>query len=261
MMRSLFLLLLLPVYCFSQSALTAPNAMAPAGAKVPTRGLPRWAGSYEGTLPCADCSGLKTTIVLSSDQTYILRSQYLGKSDSVYEDLGKFKWTKTKGIIKLISKDSSSHLMYYYLGRNILTQRDAQGQKITGAMADKFNLIKEVPSLTEKYWKLVELYGKPVVYDSTAHREAYIVFRVKDKRMTGNGGCNTISGTYELLTGDRIHISKVVSTMMACMGANVEAEFLKVLQMADNYNLSVDKLVLNRARMAPLARFEAVYSR
>jgi len=46
---------------------------------------------------------------------------------------------------------------------------------------------------------------------------------------------------------------------MACPDMTIEQGFLKAINSADNYNL-VDgqKLVLNRARMAPLARFEAV---
>jgi len=38
----------------------------------------------------------------------------------------------------------------------------------------------------------------------------------------------------------------------------IESQFLKVLTMADNYNI-VDLVVLNKARMAPLARFKTVY--
>jgi heat shock protein HslJ len=38
----------------------------------------------------------------------------------------------------------------------------------------------------------------------------------------------------------------------------LETQFLKVLEMADNYTIAGDNLVLNRARMAPLARFKSV---
>jgi heat shock protein HslJ len=41
----------------------------------------------------------------------------------------------------------------------------------------------------------------------------------------------------------------------------VETAFHDVLKMVDNYSLSGDRLTLNRARMAPLARFEAVHLR
>ena len=40
---------------------------------------------------------------------------------------------------------------------------------------------------------------------------------------------------------------------------DVENAFQEVLRTADNYSLGGDRLTLSRARMAPLARFEAVY--
>jgi heat shock protein HslJ len=38
-----------------------------------------------------------------------------------------------------------------------------------------------------------------------------------------------------------------------------ESMFLKALQMADTYDVRGDTLILNKARMASLARFRAVY--
>jgi len=51
--------------------------------------------------------------------------------------------------------------------------------------------------------------------------------------------------------------------MMACLNMEIEDELKRALEMADNYSLSSDGkfLSLNRARMAPLARFEVVYLR
>ena len=49
--------------------------------------------------------------------------------------------------------------------------------------------------------------------------------------------------------------------MMACLNMEIENELKRALEMADNYSLTADGkyLSLNRARMAPLARFEVVY--
>lgn len=46
---------------------------------------------------------------------------------------------------------------------------------------------------------------------------------------------------------------------MACPRMDVEMEFLSTLEKADNFNVAGDALELNKARMAPLARFKAVY--
>ena len=117
-------------------------------------------------------------------------------------------------------------------------------------------------SVTEKYWKLVQLYGKKVVLSEQRKKEAHFILKVKDNRVIGNGGCNSFTGAYELLGVNRIKFSMLASTKMACLNASdmeIESEFMKVLGMADSYNVNVDTLQLYRARMAPLAKFEAVY--
>jgi heat shock protein HslJ len=37
-----------------------------------------------------------------------------------------------------------------------------------------------------------------------------------------------------------------------------EQEFAKMLEKVDNYSLNGNQMTLNKARMAPLARFEAI---
>ena len=38
-----------------------------------------WASSYEGVLPCADCPGIKTRLILNPDGRYELSTQYLDR--------------------------------------------------------------------------------------------------------------------------------------------------------------------------------------
>lgn len=114
-------------------------------------------------------------------------------------------------------------------------------------------------TLENTYWKLVELNGQPVAMAENQSREQHMILQPGDSTVKGHGGCNGFGGNYELKPGDRIKFSKLVSTMMACDNTETENRFFKVLETADNYNLVNDTLVLNKARMAPLARFKAVY--
>ena len=110
-------------------------------------------------------------------------------------------------------------------------------------------------SLTGRSWQLVELNGQPV---PASARMPYITFSESDHRVSGNSGCNGFGGSYES-EGLRIRFKEVMHTMMACMqGMDTETGFMNVLDTADNYSLSGDTLTLNKARMAPLARFTAV---
>jgi heat shock protein HslJ len=131
------------------------------------------------------------------------------------------------------------------------------GPGATGADTEHNSPAKAGEGITGRHWKLVELNGQPV---PALPREPYLILNTEGARVNGFGGCNSFSGSYELDEATlRIRFGQLASTMMACpAGMDVESAFHKVLGSVDNYSLSGDHLTLNRARMAPLARFEAV---
>jgi len=51
-----------------------------------------WVGTYNGMMPCADCEGIKTELVLSLEGFYKLSLLYLGKSNTPFIEQGKFQW-------------------------------------------------------------------------------------------------------------------------------------------------------------------------
>ncbi len=116
----------------------------------------------------------------------------------------------------------------------------------------------DTSGIQETYWKLTELRGR--IIDSTPQdqREIHIKFRSTGK-VEGFGGCNGFGGNYELMPGDKIAITNIIHTQIACPQLDIENELYKALEEADNYNLSDTALALNKARMAPLARFRAVH--
>jgi len=125
-------------------------------------------------------------------------------------------------------------------------------------LAAKYILSKQQYAILEKYWKLIELNGKPVKTDS-ANKEPHIIFKNEGNRFIGNGGCNNFSGTFQLRGMNGISMSQALATLMACPASDIESQFFRVLAMADNYYVVGDTLVLNKARMTPLARFKTVY--
>ena len=215
-----------------------------------------WTGTYHGVLPCADCEGIETVVTLANDGTYRAQSKYLGKGDQVFSEDGSFTWNDAGNTVTLAGGQPAQ----YFVGENQLTRLALDGSRITGNLAEHYVMTKLADGVTEKYWKLIELSGQPV---PTLENEPYLILRVIDKRVNGFGGCNTFTGSYELNeAASRIRFDQVASTMMACAsGMDVETAFHEVLRTVDNYALNGDHLTLNRARMAPLARFEAVHLR
>ncbi len=124
------------------------------------------------------------------------------------------------------------------------------------------NLEQPIPpvvnELKETHWKLTELMGKPVVLNVNNKKDIFLILKKDSNSVLGFSGCNTFMGNYQLGEGNRITFSAIASTMMACPDLAIETEFNKMLGTVDNYSFNGNILTLNKARMAPLAKFEAV---
>lgn len=214
-----------------------------------------WAGTYRGIVPCVDCDGIKTEMVLDASGTYRLTTLYLGVKGAepiVFE--GKFEWDKSGNKIMLKEPKIGEAPKQYQVGEEKLFELDRQGKRITGKMADKYILHKYYPDtiITGKYWKLIEVNGKKI---GKQLKQPHMV--IIDNQVRGNGGCNTFSGRVQITPMHRIVFQNLVSTKMACMddGRNsTESLFFNALNTADQYQLKQDTLSLSKGRMAPLAR-------
>jgi heat shock protein HslJ/membrane-bound inhibitor of C-type lysozyme len=115
--------------------------------------------------------------------------------------------------------------------------------------------------MTERYWKLVELGGRPPVSGQAA-REPHLRLREQEDRVTGSTGCNSFGGEFER-EGERIRFGRMVTTLMACTDTALmaqEREFLRMLEEVDRAGVVGDDMTLY-AGDRPLARFTAVYFR
>lgn len=248
-------------------------------------------GIYKGILPCADCEGIETEIVLNENLTYTLKTKYLGKGNKIFEQHGSFKWNDIGNTITL--GDTENSPSQYFVGENTLTQLDMTGKKITGDLASDYILskamisseyakpIEESPSaeklnnrmitrtviksvdpaegkfsLAKTQWKLIELNGKKVKQKGS--KEYFIRLNSKDGKFNGFVGCNNFTGNYAMPSSFAISFSNIISTMKACPNMELESKLMNTLEMVDNYTIKGKILQLNKAKMAPLAKFEAV---
>jgi heat shock protein HslJ len=220
-----------------------------------------WSGTYFGTVPCADCPGINVELTLRSDLTYTMTRVYQDRQGT-FVSSGVFAWNDEGSKIKLQTANNDAGVQHFQVGENMLALLTASGEAVKDDNDDRYFLQKTESDaaklgITNRYWKLVELNGNPVNYPEFS-KEAFILFS-PEGRVSGNLGCNSFFGTFTLEEGNRISFSQMGSTQMMCMDMTIETEMVRILQMADNYNLNEKQLALNRARMAPLARFEVVY--
>ncbi|MDR2122486.1 MAG: copper resistance protein NlpE [Flavobacteriaceae bacterium] len=98
------------------------------------------AGIYKGTLPCADCEGIETQLVLEVYGTYILTHKYLGKKDTEkpFEYRGKYALDKSKNEVVLDADKTKK----YAVKKDELIHLDEDGNVITGELAPNYILKK-----------------------------------------------------------------------------------------------------------------------
>jgi uncharacterized lipoprotein NlpE involved in copper resistance len=102
------------------------------------------AGLYTGTLPCADCSGIETTLTLSDGMVYTLNRKYLGKDpELVTQQSGKYKWNEAGNTIILDGLDPAKEPTQYLVEEGRIIQLDLAGNRISGDLADKYILIQQ----------------------------------------------------------------------------------------------------------------------
>ncbi len=98
-----------------------------------------WNGTYKGVVPCADCPGIETTIVLNKDETFSYTGVYQ-ESDTKVEDTGKFMWHDNGSVVHLMGKQVNMKLK---VGENRLFSLDQDGKPIEGPLKDKYILEKQ----------------------------------------------------------------------------------------------------------------------
>ncbi len=117
----------------TDSTLTA--AIGAAGADI-SGPASKAAGSYQGTLPCADCPGIDYQLSLYEDHHYKELMIYRERNNNQpVVDTGLWKM-ENDSVIRL----SGNQGQQFMFADGKLYQLDRQGQRITGALADNYIL-------------------------------------------------------------------------------------------------------------------------
>lgn len=98
----------------------------------------QYAGTYSGYVPCADCDGIVTYLVLSPDMTYRMEETYAGKSDTAL----RYNGTWLRDNKKIVLDNKGSVRASYLPEGDRLIQLDIEGNRITGNLGDKYMLSK-----------------------------------------------------------------------------------------------------------------------
>lgn len=88
--------------------------------------------TYSGTLPCADCDGIRYMVNIWSDQVFFRRMTYIGKGEGEglsVDDVGRWEFSQDGRTLILNSKDETPD-MFSIEGRDLLRKLDIDGKTI-----------------------------------------------------------------------------------------------------------------------------------
>ena len=102
-----------------------------------------WPGIYNGVTPCADCAGVKTTLALNKNGSYLLMTQFLAKSEREFTEKGKYAAGEQANVLVLTPKNGGASRQYL-VEKDALVQLDGNGNRFTGKQAEKYSLHRTI---------------------------------------------------------------------------------------------------------------------
>ncbi len=189
-----------------------------------------WAGVYEGVLPCADCPGIRTRLSLLPGNRFELSTQYLERPLPPISSAGRFSWNADGNLITL---EGAGAPQQWRVGEGRLLQVDRDG-----SMPDwntPYRVLTKLapqaddglaPALTAHRWTL-QAVGRNGDHAEGATVPGHpIVLRLEDTRLSVQGACNLMNGSWRLSEHAQIIIGRLASTMQACAPAQMHADAL-----------------------------------
>lgn len=99
------------------------------------------AGTYEGTFPAADGSGIKNVLTIKADSTYQIEQDYIDQKDGHNEASGVFK-VLDDNVLMLVRPSSGEHTFYKVKDDNNIVMTDSVGNEPEGEI-DRFYVLKK----------------------------------------------------------------------------------------------------------------------
>lgn len=206
-----------------------------------------WAGTYEGVLPCADCPGIRTRVVLQADGQFELSTLYLDRQKTPDVTRGRFAWNAAGSDVTL---GEAGKAPQFRVGEGRLLQLNRDGtappwsaseRTLTRVAAASSAPASPARTLQDNTWTLhstADASGQPVPGVAVpGHR---FVMRFDAQRLSVTGGCNSMGGSWQLDAQGQLVVGRMASTMKACEPALMEADRALAAVLAQPLNVKLE---------------------
>lgn len=232
-------------------------ATASAGQEPALQGLP---AIFAGTIPCADCPGIQYKLELRSDHTFS-RQMIYEERHAIVGDSGTWELNDKVLVLhvhndpidKFAVRDADTLRKLDVNGNEIVSQFNYDLKRAPQAAPSESEAAGDA-AIENTHWTLTTLGDTPVSADSS-EREAFFVLDPEQHHVSGSGGCNRLTGSYQL-NGDQLKFGEMAATMMACpQGMDTEQAFLKSLGLVNKWKITRRHLELFDSDGKVLAQF------
>lgn len=247
---------------------------------------------FTGTLAlaCADCApGVAYELRLqgadgeSTRGTYSLHRQAVNSLAQTPLESGPWRLSYDFG--RLILGGGTMPALYAIKDRNTLVQLGIEGKPLDGGQHQLQRVLTnntppgpQAPAaaawatpaasgaLEATFWKLVRVgrgraLGTALAHPDDLQRLPHFVLEPGEQRITGSGGCNRFAGSFQREAADKVVLTGIVSTRMACAENDktlLEVAFFDALHQTRRYRMAdVSHLDLLGEKGEVLAQFEA----
>jgi len=218
-----------------------------------------WAGTYEGVLPCADCPGIRTRLTLKPDGRYELSTQYLDRQPAPSVETGRFFWNAGGNTITL---EGNGQRFAVGEGRLLALYRNAPTdwasapnqvlKRVSSAAAGQSPAALQLQTLEDHRWTLVSAsnaQGQPLGGMPPDPARSFVL-NFSGSRLQVQGGCNQLTGTFQLGADGLLTVGRMASTMMACDAPLMQADKALSDLLAKGLRVELSKGTPSRLRLS-----------
>ena len=114
---------------------------------------------------------------------------------------------------------------------------------LTTSCSSSKNSLPRIMNILNAKWALQSLAGQSSLGDLFSSKLPFLQFDTQAKRISGNNGCNSLTGPLNITEGNKISFAQMASTKMACPG-NGENVFMNALNKVTNFKVDNGILTL-----------------
>jgi len=248
-------------------------ASAATGATPPTKSpIGALPATFVGVLPCADCRGIHYQLDLLRNSRFAESIKYVRDGDSQGIGLVQGIWWISPDGRKLTldaGSDAAGDDMrsaWRVKDAHTLRMLDQQDDSIASELNYELTRTDSLPpvwpgplpeflaTLANTRWVPLRI-GRHAVKVPAQQHEPWIVLDPRTREVTGSGGCNRFSGSYDVGV-ETLLIRSLAVTRVMCPDLGSETAFLKALNKTWGYRVAGRRLELLDDHGAVLAELE-----